>query len=209
MATKRKTITLRLVRCGDTPWSEQNRLFGSTDLPLSDAGRAELAEAIKRLTEGKAASVYHPADEAAEQTANAFAKALRGKTRVVPDLADPALGVLEGMTQQEFSDRFAKRHKQWHDDPLSLTPPEGEDFVLARSRILTALARILRRSRSNEVVVVLHSLGIGFVKCWLLDRPCNDIWRLLEARPRVERFAIDTDMIDAMETAASLEPTGG
>ncbi len=208
MAVKRKTITLRLIRCGDTPWTEQQRLFGTTDLPLSDAGRLALRADVAKLQAENVASVYHPPDEAASETAAAFAKAMRGKPRIVPELADPALGVLEGMTQQEFAERFAKRHKQWHDDPLSLTPPEGEDFIVARSRIFDAVTHILKRSRGGGVAIVLHSLGIGFLKSWLLDRPCSDIWRLLETRPAVERFAIDTDLIEALETAATEQIVG-
>lgn len=206
MAVKRKTITLRIVRCGDTPWSEQQRIFGSTDLPLSAAGRAALADDIAHVEAGAAASVYHPGDEAAAETAAAFAAALKAKARVVPELADPHLGILEGMAQQEFAERYGKRHKQWHEDPLSLSAPEGEDFIAARARLFEAVARILRRSRSDEVVIVLHTLATGFLKCWLTDRPSADLWRLIEARPRVERFAIEPEMIDALEAAAHKEP---
>lgn len=205
MAAKRRTIHLRIVQCRDTTWTEQDRIFGATDLPLSEAGRLALAEDIANIQPGKAAAVYHPGDEAAAETATAFAGALKAKVRVVPELSDPNLGILEGMTQREFAERFCKRHKQWHEDPLSVLLPEGEDFIAARSRLFQAIVRILRRSRSEEVVIVLHALATGFLKCWLTDRPSTDLWRLLEARPRVERFAMEPEMIDALEEAAGHE----
>ena len=205
---KRKTITLRIVRCGETSWTEQRRIYGSTDLPLSEAGRAALTDDVAHLEGSKAASVYHPADEAATETARAFAAALNAKARAVRELADPDLGILEGLTQQEFAERYSKRHKQWHEDPLSLSAPEGEDFSAARARVFEAVVRILRRSRSDEVVIVLHTLAAGFLKCWLADRPSSDLWRLMEARPRVERFAIEPEMVDALEAAATREAAG-
>jgi broad specificity phosphatase PhoE len=205
MAAKRRTIYLRIVQCPDTTWTEQDRIYGATDLPLSEVGRTALAEDIANLQPGKAAVVHHPGDEAAAETAAAFATALKAKVRVVPELSDPNLGILEGMTQREFAERFCKRHKQWHEDPLSVLVPEGEDFITARTRVFDAIVRILRRSRSEEVVIVLHALATGFLKCWLTDRPSTDLWRLLEARPRVERFAIEPEMIDALEQAVGRE----
>lgn len=205
MAAKVKTRYLRIVRCGDTAWTEQDRISGATDLPLSEAGRAALAEEIANLEPGKVATVYHPGDEAATETAATFAAALKARTKVVPELADPNLGILEGLTQQEFAERFCKRHKQWHEDPLSMSAPEGEDFLAAQSRLFDAVARILRSSRSEEVVLVLHSLATGFLKCWLLGQPSSELWRVLEERPRVERFAIDSSVADALEGAATRE----
>ena len=130
---------------------------------------------------------------------------MKARTKVVPELADPNLGILEGLTQQEFAERFCKRHKQWHEDPLSMSAPEGEDFLAAQSRLFDAVVRILRRSRSEEVVLVLHSLATGFLKCWLLGQPSSELWRVLEERPRVERFAIDSSVADALEGAATRE----
>ena len=35
MASKRKTIPLALIRCGETPWDVEGRLYGCSDSPFS------------------------------------------------------------------------------------------------------------------------------------------------------------------------------
>src|SRR5262245_57074263 len=120
---KRSSITLTLIRCGETTWDAQGRVHGSTDLPLSDAGRAAVMAEVQRLGGARSTIIHHPQDEAAADTARMFAMAGE-KLRDVAELADPNLGLLEGLTQQEFAERFRSRSKQWKDDPITLSPPE-------------------------------------------------------------------------------------
>ncbi len=126
----------------------------------------------------------------------------------MPELADPDLGLLEGLGEQAFADQFLKRYRQWQDDPLSLSPPEGEDLSDARARIFAMVARILRRSRADEVAVVLHSLGLGMVRCWLADRSPADLWEALRAARRVERYVLAVEMIKWLEAVAKPELSG-
>lgn len=182
-----------------------NRIAGSTDLPLSVAGQVEAKEAARHMQTDHFATIYHPADEAAKETAQTFATALKAKPRAIAELADPNLGLLEGITAQDFAERYAKRFKQWEDDPLMLSPPEGEEMAEARSRIFAAVARLLKRSRGDETAVVLHTLGTGLLRCWLADCEGGAMWRLLESRPMVERYVFSDTMIRRLEAAAETE----
>ncbi len=208
MASKRASIVLSLVQCGETAWDGEGRLHGSTDLPLSEAGREVVKVAATGLTSARFNTIYHPPDEAATETAEWYAQGCGAKTKAVPELADPDLGLLEGLGEQAFSERFLKRYRQWHDDPLSLSPPEGEDLSDARARIFAMVARLLRRSRADEVAVVLHSLGLGMVRCWLADRSPADLWEVLRAGRRVERYVLAVEMIKWLEAVAKPEFSG-
>lgn len=199
---KRASILLTLIRCGETTWQAQGRVHGSTDLPLSDAGRAAIAAASRELIGQKAASIHHPADEAATDCAKMCGPILGAKLREVAELADPNLGLLEGLSEQEFAERFRSRHKQWKEDPMSLAPPEGEAMPVAAERILGAVARIIRRSRSEEVVIVLHPLGAAVLRCWIGDRPLTML-RQAGDGPMIERIVVPLSMLDSMEAAAS------
>lgn len=197
---KRTSITLTLIRCGETAWDAMGRVHGSTDLPLSDHGRASIMAEAHRAGGAKAAIVHHPQDEAASDTARLCA--LGGeKLRDVAELADPNLGLLEGLTEQEFAERFRSRHKQWEEDPITLAPPEGEEVAAAAGRIFRAVARIIRKSRGDSVAIVLHDLGWAMLRCWIADRPLAAM-RSMSEGPIIERIILPLSMIDALDSAA-------
>ena len=201
MPRRQDSKLLYLIQCGETSWQREDRLHGATDLPLSNGGRASVLASATQCAAMKIAAIYHPADEAATDTAKIFAETLGAKTRTVEELADPDLGLLEGLTDRVFAERFPRRYKQWEDDPLSLSPPEGEDLAEARARIISAVARTIRRSRSDSIGIVLHRLGLGLLRCWMADRPVRDLWLLLEDRPPVEQYALTAPMIQWLEDA--------
>ena len=205
MATKRKSMVLTLIRCGENTWDAEGRLHGRSDLPLSIAGRTSVSSDVTVLAGRRLATVYHPPDDAALETAQIVAGAVGARTKSAADLKDANLGVLEGMTTQVFADRFPKRYKQWQDDPLSLSPPDGEDLADARARLFAAVARLARRSRSEEVALVLHPLSLGFLRCWLADRPPTEVWTLVRDRPRIERYLVATKMVGWLVEAAKAQ----
>jgi probable phosphoglycerate mutase len=202
MARRRESMMLCLIQCGQSTWDQENRVHGSTDLPLSETGRADIMAAAARMEPARG-PVHHGPDEAAAETARIIAAAMRCRTRAVEELADPNLGLLEGLTERDFAERFPRRHRQWQEDPLNLSPPEGEDLADARARIFAAVARILRRGRGEEVFLVLHTLGAGFLRCWLADRPSRELWELVRDRPAVERYALTAPMIQWLEDSAA------
>lgn len=207
--SKSATTMLNVVRTGQTAWDQQRRLHGTTDLPMTPAGRSALTEEIKHVSIARTRVVHHAGDEAATETARIFAQHVGAKTRVLDDLADPDFGVLDGMTEQVFAERFAKRHKLWLDEPLALSPPDGEEFALARARIFGAIVRLARKSRGEDVGIVLHDVGLGMFRCWLADQPSSQLWRLLRERPYVERYALAQTVVDRMEEIAhSAAPAG-
>lgn len=200
---KRKSIMLCLIQCGQTIWEADARIHGATDLPLSDAGRSAIQTDLPLLAGAHPATIHSPPDEAAVETARLCAARIRAKTSAVDELSDPHLGLLEGLTTQEFEERFTSRFKQWEDDPVTVSPPEGEEVIQAADRLFKAVAKILKRSRSEEVGIVVHEIGLGLLRCWLAGRPLNDLRAMLINRPRVERYAISRELIDSLEQAAA------
>jgi len=205
MASKPKPIVLRLIKCGETTWDAEGRLHGRSDLPLSIDGRTSVSADVAALPAHRMTAVFHPSDDAAIETAQIVARAARGKAKVVAELADPDLGVLEGMSSQDFADRFPKRYKQWQEDPLSLTPPEGEQLVDARSRLFAAVSRLAKRARTEEIGVVLHPVALGLIRCWLADRPAADLWSMVRTRPRIERYLLAGEVVNGLAEAANAE----
>ncbi|MCH8005047.1 MAG: histidine phosphatase family protein [Planctomycetes bacterium] len=205
MALKQKTIVLSLIKCGETTWEVDGRLQGRSDLPLSPQGRSSVEQDVATLAGLRMGTIYHPANEAASETAELVARLVGAKTKPLAELAEADLGLLDGLTEQAFAERFPKRYKQWQEDPLSVSLPEGEVVGEARARLFLALGRLLKRSRNNEVGVVLQSLGLGFLRCWLAARPPTELWTLLKCRPRIERYLMAMETISQLAEAAKVQ----
>jgi broad specificity phosphatase PhoE len=196
---------LNLLRCGETHWEREERLHGWTDLPLTAAGRASVTSDIAHAHGVHIATIHHPDDDAATETATLWSRACSARTKSAPDLADPNLGLFEGMLEQDLAERHPKRHKQWTDDPLSLVPPEGEPIADARARLLRASAKLLKKTRATEIAFVLHPIAFGLLRCRLAERPADDLWRILADGRRVERYAFPTAWLDRLlEPVASV-----
>lgn len=199
---KRTQIVLCLIQCGATLWDAERRVHGSTDLPLSEVGRRAIIDELPRLASVRAAVVHHANDEAATDTANLCAERMHADTKVDDQLADPNLGLLEGLSQRDFEDRFPSRHRQWEDHLMTLAPPEGEPLPHAARRLFRTVSRILKRSRGEEAAIVMHDIGAGLLRAWLADRPLVDLWPLARNRPHVERYVVPKSMLPALERAA-------
>ena len=193
---RRPTSTLLwLVRSGETTWDEQDRLRGDEDLPLSKAGRAATTEAFGRasgLPFPRPAVFHHAMDQAAAETAKIACTILGGRSRGDDELADPALGVLAGLSIPELRDRLERRARQWEEDPSDLVPPEGEPIADARARLVMAAARILRK-RPPAVGIVVHDLAAGLLRSALAGQATGNPRRWMEGRPRVELWTLPED----------------
>ena len=206
MGAKRQDILLGLIRCGETTWEAEDRVHGAADLPLSPQGRASISAVSVTLGPKRFGVVYHPPDEAATDTAHIVAEAVGAKTKAVAELAEPDLGLIDGLTEKGFAERFPKRYKQWQEDPLSLLPPDGEALGDAGARIFGACAKILRRSRGDRTAIVLRPLALGLIRCWLADRPACELWASLDDRPQIEQYLVAQELIELLEQAARVEP---
>lgn len=200
---ERNDILLTMIGCGQTAWEADGRVHGATDLPLCPAGRASISAIASALKPKSLGAIYHSSDEASTDTAHIIAEAVGSKTKLIEELSEPDLGLIDGLTEKDFAERFPRRHKQWLEDPLSLSPPEGEPLVDGRARIFEACSKILKRSKSDHPVIVLRPLALGFMRCWLCDRSVTSLWDIVKARPQIERYALNSEIVSWLEEAAA------
>ena len=201
---ERNDILLTLIGCGQSTWEADARVHGATDLPLSPTGRASISAVASVLKPKSLGGIYHYSDEASTDSAHIIAEAVGSKTKMIQELSEPDLGLIDGLTEKDFADRFPRRHKQWLEDPLSLSPPEGEPLVDARARIFEACSKILKRSKSDHPVIVLRPLALGFMRCWLCDRSVTSLWDIVRARPLIERYALNSEIVSWLEEASAI-----
>ncbi len=163
-----------LVRHGATEWSEQLRHTGSTDVPLTDAGRRGAAALCRPLARARFATVLTSPLSRARDTARlaGFADAV-----VDDDLVEWDYGDYEGLT----SDEIQVREPDWTIFHGHVPGGESAEAVGARAE------RVLERLDGSPGPVLLFAHG-HFL------RVLTSV--ALELGPRAgERFVLDPSTI--------------
>ena len=58
---------------------------------------------------------------------------------------------------------------------------------------------MIKKSRGSEVVLILHDLGLGMLRCWLTEQPSTELWTLVRERPRIERYTLTASMLEQLQ----------
>jgi len=182
---KSNLIRLLVLRAGGSSWDREKRIVGATDLPMDEAGRAEIAHEVGalRVLGERLSTVLSAPDEASRATAELLAEATGAKVKTLPALQDIGMGLWEGVLGSELDARCPSSYRQWLEDPTSVRPPQGEAYPEAEDRILGALARAIEKLRAPEpgVGVVARPLAAGVIRGWLDDSPHAELWEAASA----------------------------
>ncbi|MDE0546852.1 histidine phosphatase family protein [Microbacterium sp. C7(2022)] len=149
---------LTLIRHGETDWNLDQRIQGSTDIPLNDTGRAQAREAANLLrtrAETEHLVVVSSDLSRARETAEIIARELALEApRQYAGLRERSYGEAEGVRTSEFAERWG----DWHRAEV----PGAEPWPALRRRALQALGAAvtdLRRQtapRQASLIVVTH-----------------------------------------------------
>jgi broad specificity phosphatase PhoE len=145
--------TLYVVRHGEP--TLKGVLLGSSDPPLSEAGRAQMS-AISLSVRAVYTSPLRRARESAEL--------LESSVIVLPDLAEVGLGEWDGRTWAEIEASYPELAGRKLADWPAVTPPGGEEWTSFTFRIDRALDAIRRGPFPAAVVAHLA------VNAWIVHR---------------------------------------
>ena len=138
-----------LIRHGLTALGEEKRYQGSTDTPLSDAGRLALQP------DDRFARVYcSPLLRAVETARILFPSA---EKRMVPDLREMDFGAFEGRGWWEMEQDPA--YRAWVEGGCVGKCPGGEDRAGFSARVQAAFSALVEQERcagASELVIVAH-----------------------------------------------------
>jgi broad specificity phosphatase PhoE len=166
-----------LIRPGATVYDEQNRVQGVLDVPLSERGRAEVAQLAAALPETlplqgvELTALYCGPGESVVRTAEAVGKALGLRPRRVDELRNLDLGLWQGLQLDEIKRRNNRVFRQWLDDPPTVCPPLGEPVEDALERIRAALKLLIRRHQGEAIGLVVGEPLAQLVACHLRRDP--------------------------------------
>lgn len=177
-------MTIYLLRHGRTEFNDRRRYQGMLDIPLSEAGRAELcaADFSPRL-------VYvSPLLRARQTAAVLFPNA---RQEAVPGLEEMDFGDFDGRTADEMADDPA--YRAWVDGGCTGRCPNGEDRAEFCARVCAAFDKLLERAaaRGDERLVIVAHGGTQRAVMSCCSLPESDYFAILP--PNGGGYVLDYD----------------
>jgi broad specificity phosphatase PhoE len=179
---------LILIPAAQTEWRAQGRFSGDADLPLNEIGHRQAMADAEAIGELHPAAIYCGPEQATRQTATIIAHELRLRERSEKDLGELDLGHWEGLTTEDFQDRFGKVYRQWRQEPMSVEPPDGEAVSEAAGRLTERVRKIVKRHEEEVVALVLGQFAVAILRCELDDRSYEKFWDHVDGEDRCHAF---------------------
>lgn len=145
-----------LVRHGATQLTAEDRFAGSSDIPLSNEGLAQIGRLRVRLSEVPIVAAYASPLQRTMESARILAEPHGLKVQADSALREIDYGRWEGLTRDAVRERFAEEYALWEEDPLVMAPAGGESGLTVVGRVLPAVRQIVERHRHQTVLVVSH-----------------------------------------------------
>lgn len=190
---------LLLIRHGQIAANLTQHWHGSTDSPLTERGRREVAMLSAHVREyaPSISAIYASPLQRTRDTANGIAEALDLPLVLDHDLREFGIGELEGMHFKVLSEElgFFKRMADDHE----FAPTGGESIGAVARRVTGALQRIAAQHAGQQVIAVGHGAAFGIALGSLLHndplkwtefgiRNCSITELELDPTPRVLRM---------------------
>jgi phosphoserine phosphatase len=167
-----------LVRPGLTEFERQGRVQGTLDIPLCEDGRREVAITVDELAMKPIAGVYAGPCQSAQQTADALSASVGIKTKTMDQLQNLDYGLWQGMLVSDVKAKQPKVYRQWQEQPETVCPPQGETVSAARQRVQSAVAKLVKKHKSEGVVaIVVPEPLLSIFRQVLRSDPLGDLWQ--------------------------------
>ena len=185
------TTRVLLVRHGATTLSAEDRFAGSTDVDLSDEGRAQASCLAERLAREPLSAVYTSPMRRTLETASIVVRPHRLDPQSADGLREIDHGRWEGMRRSEVENAYAEEYAAWEADPFTFAPEGGEAGLNVLARALPVIREIVVRHGDETVLVVSHKATIRLLISSLLGfdaRGYRDRPRSAPVLPEHPRF---------------------
>ncbi len=162
------TTRLFLIRHGATVLTAEDRFAGSTDVELSDIGRAQATALARRLADDHLTAVYASPLRRTVATASIIAQPHGLKPILRDGLREIDHGRWEGLRRVDVETEYAKEYADWEEDPYIFAPAGGESGISVLARALPVIREIVLEHDGENVAVVSHKATIRLVISSLL-----------------------------------------
>jgi alpha-ribazole phosphatase len=158
---------LLLVRHGKTKLHQDDRFWGSTDVPLSEEGIRQAEQVAERLAGEKIAAVYTSTLKRARLTGEIIASRHRLEVEALGDLCECNFGYIEGLTFKEISEKYPELAEELaRGDTVSF--PGGENIGQLDGRVRAFVERLQEVKPEETIAIVSHGGPLRLLVCRLL-----------------------------------------
>jgi probable phosphoglycerate mutase len=195
-------MILALLRHGRTEWNDARRMQGRADIPLSEAGRAQVAAWRLPASLRGARIVASPLARAVE-TARLLAG---GEPELAHELVEMDWGAWEGRTFDELRAELGPAYAISESLGVDYRPPRGESPRDVQARVRRWIERV--SGDPGPVVAVTHN---GVLRALLAQITG---WDMVSRPPvklkpdRVHLLEVERDVLRAVEWNVSLHAAG-
>ena len=153
------------IRHGQTDWNRDDRMQGSSDIPLNDTGRGQARDAVEVLRAHSWDAVVSSPLVRARETAELIADALGLELGAAyPEFVERDYGPFEGANATECIAKYPGKDY-----------PDAEPISSVVERGLAGLARVAADHAGQNVVIVCHGTIIRYTLATLAGHPVDGI----------------------------------
>ncbi len=181
------TTIIDLLRHGDVEGGRKYR--GQLDDPLSKPGWEQL-----RTATNKKQNWQHIITSPLERC-SAFASEL-AQTHSLPlqtkgEFKEVSFGLWEGKTADELLETHPDKIKQYWNDPIKTTPPQGENLLHFEKRVMSGWENMLKEFQGKHILVISHAGVMRIILCRILGMPLTELFKLDIGLAKASRIQID------------------
>ena len=165
-----------LIRPGATEFDDQGRIKGSLDMPMSERGCRQADSLAQELAGMAVKTIYASPCESARQTASRLASERDVRVRTLDAFRNIDHGLWHGKLIDEVRRNHPKVYRQGQESPDQFCPPGGEAISDARTRVLKAIRKIIRKSGDGVVALVVPDPMAAVVESVLRGEAIGSLW---------------------------------
>ena len=181
-----KTV-IDLLRHGDVEGGRKYR--GQLDDPLSELGWKQL-----RSTTNKKQNWQHIITSPLKRCAD-FSDELAQKhelpLRTEPEFKEVSFGLWEGKTADELLTTEPGQIKEYWNDPVNITPPQGENLLVFQQRVISRWENVLTEFQGKHILIISHAGVMRMILCHVLGMPLTELFKLDVGLAKISRIQIE------------------
>jgi len=170
---------LYIVRHGETEWNSQGRIQGHTDIPLSEAGRQQAQYTAERLKNVNFDIAYSSDLSRTSETAEIILGKRNIQVNTLTSLREYNKGVFEGLTVEEYSQRYPDQYDASLINDLDFAPESGESIRDVSERMSEFGTFVKSQHLNDDVLIVGHGGALRSLVADLLSLPIETAWKLV------------------------------
>ena len=173
--------TIYFLRRGQTDFSREDQLCGTTDPPLNAVG-LEMARIVgERCAKQAWMGLYASPLLRTRQTAAAIGERIGRTAELVAGVREIDYGTWEALAVDDVKRRWPAEYGAWDAHPAKVPPPGGETAAQIAARAVPAVEEIVRRHPEGDVLVVSHKATIRVIVCALIGIDLDEFRRRIAA----------------------------